>query len=120
MSNCSSKYASCTTPLECRRIRINIKNFAIPSPCEEQKVIGEYLHKQLKIVDATLSTVHQEVKLLIEYKTSLICHAVTGKIDITRIKVPEFRADDIFPECGSNASEIEECYRMRQLIDNEM
>lgn len=91
---------------------------AIPSSCEEQKVIGEYLHKQLKIVNATLSKVHQEVNLLIEYKTSLICQAVTGKIDITGIKVPEFRADDIFPELEVT-SEIE-VLQNEATLDNDL
>ena len=55
--------------------------FAIPS-IEEQKQITEYLDNEINKIDKTKSKIQENINLLEEYKTSLIHHVVTGKVDV--------------------------------------
>lgn len=49
---------------------------------EEQNEIVEYLNDNVSKMDFTIKKVEENIKLLEEYKNSLIHHAVTGKIDV--------------------------------------
>ena len=51
-------------------------------PKSEQRAIAEYLDKQTLIIDKTIQKIEQKIRLLEEYKKSLIHHVVTGKIDV--------------------------------------
>jgi len=60
-----------------------IKNISIPKvPKEEQKQIVTYIEKESKKIDDAISHIEEEIKLLQEYKQSIISSAVTGKIKV--------------------------------------
>lgn len=60
-----------------------IKNLKINKPpYNEQNIIVDYLDKQTIKIDQIIEKNKKLIKLLEEYKTSLIHHVVTGKIDI--------------------------------------
>lgn len=55
----------------------------IPVPPEdEQAKIIKFLDEEIDKVDKTINKVQENIDLLDEYKTSLIHHVVTGKIDV--------------------------------------
>ncbi len=51
-------------------------------PINEQKQVIAYLDNETLKIDSIISKVKENIKLLDEYKTSLIHHVVTGKIDV--------------------------------------
>jgi len=51
-------------------------------PINKQRTIIGYLDKQTLKMDKTIQKIKQKIKLLEEYKKSLIHHTVTGKIDV--------------------------------------
>mgnify|MGYP001945817204 FL=1 len=51
-------------------------------PKQEQKQIVEYIEKESSKIDKAISHIEDEIKLLQEYKQSLISSAVTGKIKV--------------------------------------
>jgi len=51
-------------------------------PLPEQIAIVSYLDKETLKIDKTIQKLEQKIKLLEEYKKSLIHHIVTGKIDV--------------------------------------
>ncbi len=58
-------------------------NFEICLPPEcEQKRISRYLDKKTADIDTALHRARREIALLREYRTALIAHAVTGKLDL--------------------------------------
>ena len=61
-------------------VLINLK-ILIP-PDEEQTKIGNYLDKEISEIDKITEKISENINLLEEYKTSLIHHVVTGKIDV--------------------------------------
>ena len=52
--------------------------FPIP-PLSERKEISEYLDKQTKLIENTITTEEKRIDLLKEYRKSLISEVVTGK-----------------------------------------
>jgi len=59
-------------------------NFKTPiPPISEQQQIVEYLDEQTNIIDTTITKEQKRVKLLKEYRQSLISEVVTGKIKVT-------------------------------------
>lgn len=54
---------------------------ALPTPKEQDK-IANILNNKINKINETISKIHENIQLLEEYKTSLIHHCVTGKIDI--------------------------------------
>jgi type I restriction enzyme S subunit len=54
----------------------------------EQKNIIDFINKESKNLDKTISTIERELFLVKEYKTALIAEAITGKIDVRGFKVP--------------------------------
>ena len=60
-----------------------IKNILILLPLkQEQRAIAEYLDKETLKIDKIIHKIQKKIKLLEEYKKSLIHHTVTGKIDV--------------------------------------
>ena len=61
----------------------HISNFTtVVPPFIEQKEISKYLDIEVSKINQTITKVQENINLLEEYKTSLIHHAVTGKIDV--------------------------------------
>lgn len=62
----------------------NFNNMIIPITMDfqEQDSIVNYLNQETSNINKTIEKVMYQIELLEEYKTSLIHHAVTGKIDV--------------------------------------
>jgi len=60
-----------------------IKRLHIPAPSrdEQQKVVA-FLDNKMDAIDRLISKVENSIELLTEYRTSLISHVVTGKVEI--------------------------------------
>jgi type I restriction enzyme, S subunit len=54
---------------------------AIP-PLPEQMQIINYIEEKTAVINTTIKRAQREITLIEEYRTTLIAHAVTGKIDI--------------------------------------
>lgn len=54
----------------------------VTPPIEEQKEIIEYLDNETDKLTKAISKIQANIKLLEEYKTSLIHHVITGKIKV--------------------------------------
>ena len=67
-----------------KRLTINIikELLLILPPCEEQEAITTYLDPNVNKINRTIDKIQNNIALLEEYKTSLIHHVVTGKIDV--------------------------------------
>lgn len=73
-----------------------IKNFLIAKPAnEDQKKIVSYIYSKTQSIDRIISRCEKEISLLQEYKNRLISDAVTGKIDVRNIVVPEIIDSEI-------------------------
>jgi len=65
-----------------------VKNFPMPTPpLTEQKLIVNYLDKETSKIDTIIKKIQQNIKLLKEYKKSLIHHVVTGKVDVREVEL---------------------------------
>lgn len=51
-------------------------------PVHEQSEIASFLHRKNDAISATINSEERQIEYLLEYKTSLINEAVTGKIDV--------------------------------------
>lgn len=61
-----------------------IETLTIPVPnIQGQKEIVDYLDKEIVYIEAMKAKLEQSIELLQEYKTSLISHAVSGKIKVS-------------------------------------
>jgi type I restriction enzyme S subunit len=58
-------------------------NIIVPQKYEQSTIIN-YLDEQTTKINSTIQKVERKIKLLEEYKKSLIHHVVTGKIDVRR------------------------------------
>lgn len=56
-------------------------------PIEQQKDIIEYLEKEIGKIETIIIRSKENIELLEEYKTSLIHHVVTGRIDVRGEKI---------------------------------
>ena len=56
--------------------------FIIKPPLEEQEDIVKYLDTNVSTLEKTIEKINKQIDLLEEYKSSLIHHVVTGKIDV--------------------------------------
>jgi type I restriction enzyme S subunit len=64
-----------------------LKNILIPVPSlKEQLQIVQYLDKATAKIDKTIQKIEQKIKLLKEYKKSLIHHVATGKVDVREVE----------------------------------
>ena len=71
-------------------------------PMDEQKEIATYLDRQHSKYIVLIETIQEEIKALDELKTRLIADAVTGKIDVRDIEVPDF---EYVQETGDSSEE---------------
>lgn len=84
------------------------KKLRVPLPSlTAQRVIVNYLKGRLLNIDKLIVKIEEEIKHIIEYRTRLIAEAVTGKVDVRDIKVPEFGIGNKLEEIDIT-SEIEE------------
>ena len=51
-------------------------------PIEEQIKIADYLDNNISSINKSIEKIKEHIQLLEEYKSSLIYHVVTGKIDV--------------------------------------
>ena len=51
-------------------------------PLPEQRAIVTHLDQATGAIDAAIDTAHRQTELMHEYRTSLIAHVVTGKLDV--------------------------------------
>lgn len=58
-------------------------------PIEEQREICNHLESRLRQLDSMLAVNNKTIDKLNEYRTALITAAVTGKIDVREVKIPE-------------------------------
>jgi len=66
--------------------QINNLPIVTPSSQDQQRII-EFLDSNMQDIDDTINTLKRQINTLLEYRTTLISEAVTGKIDV-RDKVP--------------------------------
>lgn len=67
-----------------------MRNTAIPlPPVEEQDAILEKIQEITAKLDAQSEKVAEVISSLIDYRSSLITHAVTGKIDVRGFAIPQ-------------------------------
>ena len=86
----------------------NFKNYDIPvPPIDEQKQIVEFLNGKLIKLDAAIEGIDHQISLLGEYRTRLICDAVTGQIDVRDVVIPEGTAAGDAPVFCNDADEGE-------------
>lgn len=72
-----------------------LKRVVVPIPSKkEQMEIVEYLDGLNNKFDATIKKLTEEVAVLEEYKNKIIADAVTGKIDVRGIEIPEYEFVD--------------------------
>lgn len=55
----------------------------VPKDVDEQNKIVEFISAQIKKIDQNINSIENQIKLISEYKHSLIAEAVTGKLKIT-------------------------------------
>lgn len=67
--------------------------FIVP-PAEEQVAIVDYIKRTLPQYDVAIEKLSAEVETLEEYKIRLVTDAVTGKIDVRDVEIPEYEFVD--------------------------
>ena len=81
-----SEYYVRSTGITSSRLRLYPKYFLdIPllyPPVPEQVAIAAYLEKATADIDNAIATARRQCELMQEYRTSLIAHVVTGKLDV--------------------------------------
>jgi len=71
------------------------KELPVPyTSLEKQRKLISVIQHELKNAKIYTKNIDAEIKLLQEYRTRLISDAVTGKIDVQRVKIPQFFIDD--------------------------
>ena len=81
---------------------LRYSNFAkvyLPNiPLGEQKEIADYLNKRIPIIDSAIEGIKREMRLLDELKRKIIFDAVTGRIDVRDVVIPEYeiQTDDSY------------------------
>lgn len=91
-----------------------IRNFIIGlPPIAVQQEIVDYIQAEKQRVDRLISTKHKQLKALTEFKSAIISDAVTGKIDVRYITVPEYEqvgdiVEDMTKDINEGNSTLEE------------
>ena len=62
--------------------------FPYPPIAEQQQIVA-HLNERMAKIDNIIASTENEIKLVQEYKTRLISDAVTGKIDVRDIEIPD-------------------------------
>ena len=60
---------------------------AFVPPPQEQILIAQYLDARTSIIDESIATIKEQIDALKALRQSLIHEAVTGKVDVTTLKV---------------------------------
>lgn len=83
--------------------------FILIPPSDEQEEIARYLDEICVKIDAALQKLEEKISNLHDLKIRLIADAVTGKIDVRNITVPEFEyVDDTADDDSEDESEENE------------
>lgn len=84
-------------------------NMPIPVPSVPvQHEIASYLDRENLKIDKAIDLTEQKIDALAEMKNTLISDAVTGKIDVRNVTVPEYEhVDDIVDDDSENNEETE-------------
>ena len=87
-----------------------IKDFTIGlPPIDEQQEIVDYIRSEKGRIDRLIATKHEQLKALKEFKSSVVSDAVTGKIDVRNVTVPEYEHfDDICDDDSESDEESDE------------
>lgn len=81
-------------------------NFVIPvPPIISQKRIVRFVKNNTQNIDKNILAVESQIKILSEYKNSLIAAVVTGKVDVRNIAVEAVPPEDLAPFDDPNKSE---------------
>ena len=85
------------------------RNISVPlPPLEEQIEIAAYLDERCATIDRQIEITQQQIQQLRELKDRLIADAVTGKIDVRNIQIPDYEYVDEEPDAVDSDEEIEE------------
>nr|WP_082818373.1 restriction endonuclease subunit S [Wohlfahrtiimonas chitiniclastica] len=79
-------YSSGSTAIGIKAERLSYLRILIP-PMEEQKLIKKFIDQGVYEIENMSSKVEQTLKVLKEYRSTLITQVVTGKIDVRNIDV---------------------------------
>lgn len=87
-----------------------IKDFTIGlPPIDEQQEIVDYIRSEKGRIDRLIATKHEQLKALTEFKSSVVSDAVTGKVDVRNVTVPEYEhVDDIYDDNNEDSEETDE------------
>lgn len=90
-----------------KRVSVNfIKNFSLGIPnIEEQKSILAEIEQRLVQIDKAIEIERENIKNLQELKARIISDAVTGKIDIRAVDIPEY---EYVEECSDADSDSDD------------
>ena len=95
-----------------KRVSINyIKNFTLGIPSvEEQESILSEIDARLKPIDKALEIEQENINNLQEFKARIISDAVTGRIDVRTVEIPEYEyiEDQSVEELDEDDIETEE------------
>ena len=81
-------------------------NFVIPvPPIISQKRIVKFVKNNTQNIDKNILAVESQIKILSEYKNSLIAAVVTGKVDVRNIAVEAAPPEDLAPSDDPDESE---------------
>lgn len=81
-------------------------NFVIPvPPIISQKRIVRFVKNNTQNIDKNILAVESQIKILSEYKNSLIAAVVTGKVDVRNIAVEAVPPEDLAPSDDPDESE---------------
>ncbi len=87
-----------------------IKDFTIGlPPIDEQQEIVDYIRSAKGRIDRLIATKHEQLKALTEFKSSVVSDAVTGKIDVRNVTIPEYEhIDNIYDDNNEDGEETDE------------
>lgn len=87
-----------------------IKDFTIGlPPIDEQQEIVDYIRSAKGRIDRLIATKHEQLKALTEFKSSVVSDAVTGKINVRNVTIPEYEhIDNIYDDNNEDGEETDE------------
>ena len=79
----------------------------VPSQDEQQEIV-QYLDSTCSKIDFLIESTHKKIAELTEMKSVIISEAVTGKIDVRNVTIPEYEhVDDIYDDNNEDGEETE-------------
>ncbi|MDH7495337.1 MAG: restriction endonuclease subunit S [Bacillota bacterium] len=74
---------------------VQLRHYRFPfAPPSEQRAIAAFLDRETTKIDALIAKIREGIDRLKEYRTALICAAVTGKIDVREFRSLEWKMSD--------------------------